>query len=183
MRLPLPPSRLAPLAGVSLTLALMATWFLLLRPVTFGGPAGYIIVSGHSMEPTLLTGDLAVTQRQPSYAVGDIVAFETEGGVVIHRIVGGDAVTGYQVKGDNKERPDLWRPRPEIIVGKVWFWVPQMGSALAFVRQPAIFAGLAAAFTFFIAYTTGPIWPGRRRQASSAAAAAPSATARSGPSS
>ena len=162
--------------GLLVTVALVATWITFLRPTWLGGPAGYVIVAGHSMEPSFQTGDLAITQRQPSYAVGDIVAFETEGGMVIHRIVGGDAPSGYQVKGDNKELPDLWRPRPDSIVGKVWLWVPQVGSALAFVRQPAILAGLAAALAFFLAFTAGPIRPGRRGEAPSAAAAAPSPT-------
>jgi signal peptidase len=167
--------------GLLVTVALVATWITFLRPTWLGGPAGYVIIAGHSMGPTFHTGDLAITQRQPSYAVGDVIAFETEGGVVIHRIVGGDAVAGYQVKGDNRELPDVWHPRPDSIGGKVWFWVPQVGSALAFVRQPAILAGLAAALAFFLAFTAGPTPPGRRRQAPSAAVAAPSATGGSDP--
>ena len=63
------------------------------RPGPFlGGPASYVIVSGHSMEPTLYTGDLVVVHQRDEYSVGDMVAFEIEGGSqVIHRIVGGSA--------------------------------------------------------------------------------------------
>jgi signal peptidase len=169
----LPRRRLARLTGLPLTAALLVVWFILLRPLTLGGPAGYIIVAGHSMEPSFWTGDLAITQRQATYAIGDVVAFSTEGGQVIHRIVGGDAVTGYEVRGDNKERPDLWRPRPDSIVGKVWLQVPQVGTLLVFVRQPAILAGLAAAIAFFLAFTASPVrWPGRRPAPPSATAAA-----------
>lgn len=162
------------------TVALVATWFAVLRPTWLGGPAGYVIVAGLSMEPAFHTGDLAITQRQPSYAVGDVIAFETEGGMVIHRIVEGDAVTGYRVKGDNRELPDVWRPRPDSIGGKVWLMVPQGGSLVAFVRQPAILAGLAAAVAFFFAFTARPTGLGRGRHAPSAAAA-PSGTGGSGP--
>jgi signal peptidase I len=146
--------------GLPLTIALFLAWFLVLRPVTLGGPAGYVIVAGVSMEPTFHTGDLAITQRRAAYQVGDVVAFSTEGGVVIHRIVGGDADQGFITQGDNRDQPDLWRPRPGEIVGAVWILVPGVGNALAFVRQPPILAALAAAIAFLLAFTAGP---GRRR--------------------
>lgn len=149
--------RLTALAGLSLTLAVCAAWFVLFRPVPLGGPAGYIIVTGHSMEPTFYTGDLAITQRQASYAIGDVVAFETEGGVAIHRIVGGDVLGGYRVKGDNNQLPDAWSPTPSSIIGRAWIWLPQVGSVLAFVGQPASLAGLAAAIAFFLVFTAGPV--------------------------
>jgi signal peptidase I len=158
--------------GLPLTCALFAVWFLLLRPLALGGPAEYVIVAGHSMEPTFLTGDLAVTQRQRAYAVGDIVAFKTSSGVVIHRIVGGDAVTGFITRGDNKPAADLWRPGPDSILGKVWFSIPGVGTALALVRQPAVLAAIAATVAFLLIFNSGPLrlpWSRRR-----AAARAPS---------
>lgn len=173
--------RRSTVVGLLVAVALVAAWLALLRPTWLGGPAGYVIVAGHSMEPAFHTGDLAITQRQPSYEAGDVIAFETEGGVVIHRIVGGDAVSGYQVKGDNREQLDPWRPRPMSIEGKVWLMLPQAGNLVAFVRQPAILAGLAAAVAFFLAFTAGPIPPGRRLRAPSPAGAAPSATRGSDP--
>ena len=54
----------AALAGLPLTTALFLAWFLLLRPVTLGGPVGYVIVAGVSMEPAFHTGDLAVLLGQ-----------------------------------------------------------------------------------------------------------------------
>jgi hypothetical protein len=56
--------RAAALAGLPLTTALFLAWFLLLRPVTLGGPVGYVIVAGVSMEPAFHTGDLAVLLGQ-----------------------------------------------------------------------------------------------------------------------
>ena len=167
--------------GLLVTVAIVAAWLTFLRPTWLGGPAGYVIVAGVSMEPAFHTGDLAITQRQPSYAVGDVIAFETEGGVVIHRIVGGDAAAGYQVKGDNRDLADVWQPRPDSIGGKVWLMVPQGGSLVAVVRQPAILAGLAAAVAFFLAFTASPAGPGRRLRTPSSAGVAPSATGGSDP--
>jgi signal peptidase len=173
---PLPSRRsAAALAGLPLTIALFLAWFLLLRPVTLGGPVGYVIVAGVSMEPAFHTGDLAITQRRATYQVGDVVAFSTEGGVVIHRIVGGDATQGFVMQGDNRELPDLWRPRPDDIVGAAWILIPGAGRALAFVRQPAVLASLAASVVFFLAFTAGPIWP-RRRGAAPASPAKPPST-------
>ncbi len=162
----------AVLAGLPLTVALGVAWFVLLRPVTLGGPAGYVIVSGPSMEPTFDSGDLAITQRRASYAVGEIVAFETGGGLVIHRIIGGDASTGYEVRGDNRDQPDFWHPRPADIVGAVWIRVPGTGNVIALLRQPPTLAGLAAAVAFFIVFTAGPVRPRRRGSGPSGAVAA-----------
>lgn len=165
--------RLAKLAGLPLTFTLVAIWFCLLRPVTLGGTAGYVIVAGHSMEPAYWTGDLAITQRQTAYAIGDVIAFSTDGGVVIHRIVGGDAAGGYRTRGDNREAADIWQPRPDAVIGKVWLHVPAAGNLLAMARQPGVLAGTAAAVAFLLAFTAGPLrLPWRRAAQPSTAALA-----------
>ena len=130
-------------AAITLALlGLLLGWFLLFRPSALGGPASYIMVSGPSMEPVLHGSDLAVTRKQDSYAIGDIVAFRVpkgepaEGGMVIHRIVGGNAEEGFVMQGDNKNAPDLWRPTADDVVGRMWFRVPRAGLFLTFLRQP-----------------------------------------------
>ena len=132
-------------AAISLALlGLFVGWFLLLRPSVLGGSASYIIVSGQSMEPTLHGSDLAVLQKRSDYRPGDIVGFRVpegepgERGMIIHRIVGGNAEEGYIVQGDNKNRPDFWRPRPDDILGKMWVHVPGAGRWFDFLRQPLI---------------------------------------------
>lgn len=138
----------APRALLALAaLAAVVAWWLLLRPVSLGGPATYVIVSGRSMEPQLRSGDLALVRKHASYEVGDLITFQAEGREVIHRIVGGDATDGFVVQGDNNPSPDIWRPRPNEIVGAKWFSVPAGGRALALLRQPANFAILMAALT------------------------------------
>lgn len=137
--------------ALALAVALVPLWLAILRPVTLGGPAGYTIVSGPSMRPTLDSGDLVVTRQQRSYEIGDVVVYEVPpdepgaGVHIIHRVVGGSAHTGYELKGDNRDGVDPWRPRPGDIVGEVRLTVPQGGEVLLFLRTGlglAILAGL-----------------------------------------
>ncbi len=130
-------------AAISLALlGLLLGWFLLFRPTVLGGPASYVIVSGQSMAPTLHGSDLAVLQKRSDYRPGDIVAFRVpegepgEGATVIHRIVGGSTEDGFVMQGDNKERPDLWRPGDDDILGRMWFSVPGGGQLLVRLLEP-----------------------------------------------
>ncbi|HSL33972.1 MAG TPA: signal peptidase I [Candidatus Limnocylindrales bacterium] len=141
--------------------AVLAAWFVLLRPTSLGGPAGYLWVNGTSMEPTLASGDLVVVRQQGAYGPGDIVGFRVPdgepgaGALVIHRIVGGSASDGFVTQGDNKPRPDEWRPTGADVVGAQWFVLPGAGPAITFVRQPAVFAALAAAAVVFLVMAGG----------------------------
>ena len=146
-------SRPARLALTGATVALVVAWVLLLRPQLLGGPASYVIVSGHSMEPALQTGDLVLALERSSYRVGDVVAFRIPkgdpgaGALVIHRITGGSARTGYVTRGDNRDGPDEWRPKPADVLGKRVFAVPRVGLLFGWVQTPfgfALAAGLAA---------------------------------------
>jgi signal peptidase len=142
-------------------LAFLLAWFFLFRPVSLGGPASYILVSGDSMEPTLDSGDLVLVRQQGNYGNGDIVAFKVpegepgEGAIVIHRIVGGSPDEGFVMQGDSKERPDLWHPAKDDIVGKMWFSVPAAGRFLAFLRAPLLLAGLASGVAVFLVLIGG----------------------------
>ena len=94
------------LLGNVVVLGLLVVWFLLLGPTAFGGPAGYIEVSGHSMDGTYKTGDLILTRDQDTYAKGDIVTFKVYDGAgqVIHRIIGGNGETGLHHPGRQQPR-------------------------------------------------------------------------------
>ena len=129
--------------------ALAGLWAITLRPDFLDGPAGYIIVSGKSMEPTFYTGDLVVTKAQGSYEVGDVVAFRAEGGNVIHRIIGGDGVSGFDMQGDNNDWVDAWKPRTEDIIGKRWLHLEGAGDRLQDLRRPHMFAALVAGMASF----------------------------------
>ena len=132
-------------AGNVVVLGLLGVWFLLLGPTAFGGPAGYIEVSGHSMDGTYKTGDLILTRDQDTYAKGDIVTFKVYDGAgqVIHRIIGGNGETGYTTQGDNNPDPDPWHPTDEEIVGKSWHRFEGKAWMLHLPQRPW-FAGVAA---------------------------------------
>jgi signal peptidase I len=63
------------LAGLLLSLALLAVGWWLLGPVQLGGPTGFAIVNGNSMEPRLERGDLVLVRKRSSYDVGDVVLY------------------------------------------------------------------------------------------------------------
>jgi signal peptidase len=69
-------------------------------PVQFGGPTGYTIVSGHSMEPVYHPGDLLITRSQQHYQPGQIVVYTIPAGApaagfhVVHRLIAGSGMPG-----------------------------------------------------------------------------------------
>lgn len=97
-----------------------------------------IVLTG-SMEPTINPGDivlLAPTPRtQPE--LGDIAAYTARRfsgesvGIFTHRIIGGDPVNGWLMKGDNNPTPDVQKPKAEDISGVVFFVIPWIGKLMA----------------------------------------------------
>ena len=126
-----------------------------------GSPLSYVVVAGHSMQPTLHLGDVVVLGRSSSYRKGEVVAYKVPAGgpgaglMVIHRIVGGNPRDGYVMRGDNKQFNDPWRPRPRDVVGRELFVVPKLGLAIRYVRSPLGFAALAGLLTMTIMLAGG----------------------------
>jgi signal peptidase len=97
-----------------------------------------IVLTG-SMEPTIKPGDivlLAPTPRtQPK--LGDIAAYTARRfsgesvGIFTHRIIGGDPVNGWVMKGDNNPTPDVQKPKAADISGVVFFVIPWIGKLMA----------------------------------------------------
>jgi signal peptidase len=144
--------RLLRIAATVAFVGVLAGWAVFLRPQYLGGNTGYIFVSGTSMEPRMHSGDVVVVARRPSYRIGDVVAYRVPAGepaagrVVIHRIRGGSASTGYIMRGDNRRSDDLWRPRPKDIVGHERLRIPAAGRAARIALSPlglGIICGLA----------------------------------------
>jgi signal peptidase I len=140
--------RLSSFAG---PLILLGLWVVFLRPLSLGGNATYIVIRGSSMLPALENGDLVITRATAAYEVGDALAYRVPQGeigagtIVIHRIIGGDGEAGYTLQGDNNNAPDPWHPRLGDAVGKLTLTVPGVGRMIAFVHQPVMLGGLAAA--------------------------------------
>jgi len=160
--------------STALFVGLVVVWLVALRPQFLGGPSGYIIVSGTSMEPALHTGDLVVTKRRGDYRVGEVVAYRIPRGqagggrVVIHRIKGGSASRGYVTRGDNRDADDLWRPTPADVLGAQQARVPAAGRVARAILTPVglgLLAGLAA--VVLIAPGPGQPEPSERRRCAS----------------
>ena len=115
--------RVAKAASLAFVAAVIVVWAVTLRPQALGGPAIFVAVRGSSMLPTYEHGDLVVVQSAAGYKVGEVVAYRVpagevgEGRVVIHRIVAGDATSGFTLQGDNNSAPDPWHPRQAEMVG------------------------------------------------------------------
>jgi signal peptidase len=141
-------------AGISLMILVCLFWAQYLRPQSLGGKAAYVLVSGKSMLPRYHTGDLVLVEQQPSYHVGQLIAYRVPkgdpmaGAQVIHRIIGGDAKHGFIVKGDNRTAPDVWHPKPGDIVGAKALRIPNAVILLQFLRSPIFLGLLAACFVF-----------------------------------
>jgi signal peptidase len=141
------------IAPIAVLIGIAICWFFLARPEQLGGPIGYLLVSGSSMEPGYETGDLVLTRRRDGYGTGDIVGFRIpegrvdSGHLVIHRIVGGDGVDGYVTQGDNNGFQDPWHPTADDVIGKAWIVVPGGQTYVDAITTPQAFI----AFTMFLA--------------------------------
>lgn len=96
-----------------------------------------IVLTG-SMSPTINPGDIILLanpqQMQPH--IGSIVAYTAKRfdgspvGIFTHRIIGGDAASGFIVKGDANPTPDIQHPRISDISGVQFFTIPWLGKIL-----------------------------------------------------
>src|SRR3954469_11442685 len=140
--------------STALLIGVVLFWAFALRPQALGGPAGYVLVSGHSMLPRFHTGDMVLVEKHSSYHVGQVVAYRVPkgdpmaGAQVIHRIIGGNPKTGWIVQGDNRTAPDVWRPKNGDIVGAKAVRLPNAVLIMQFLRSPVLLGLLAACFAF-----------------------------------
>ena len=136
--------------------AFIAAWAIFLRPAFLGGPMTYVIVAGHSMEPTLHTGDLVVARRQSTYRRGDVIAYRImknqagAGTLVVHRVVGGSSLDGYVTRGDNRRYRDPWHPKPADIAGKMSLHARRLGMIPVFSHTTLGMALIGALAGFLV---------------------------------
>jgi signal peptidase I len=142
------------LAGAAVVLLLVALWVVFLLPAGLRGTASYLIVSGNSMDDTYASGDLVIVRESGAYGVGDVIGYQVPEGepgaghLVIHRIVGGDPEQGFVTQGDNNDQPDLWRPRPQDVLGRSFLHLPGTGPLLIRLRTPVGLGLLAGLLSF-----------------------------------
>jgi signal peptidase len=106
------------------------------------GYRGFIVLSG-SMEPLIPTGAVVFTKRiSPSTLhIGDIITFISptrNHEFITHRIVNitnkKDLLT-FDTKGDKNKSKDTWILTQGGVVGKVVYFVPEIGYALSFISS------------------------------------------------
>src|ERR1041384_223127 len=136
-----------------LGIVLALSWFVWLRPTSLGGRASYVVVQGHSMDPTYHDGDLVIVREEDHYAKGDIIAFRAGGDFddptrVIHRIVGSAGHGRFTTQGDNRPTTDPWTPGPKDIIGRAVFHVPRVGAIAFDAGRPQVLAALGGAAVF-----------------------------------
>jgi len=118
---------------LALVVVMAVSIFILPR---FGGFMFDVVLSG-SMEPELSVGGVLaikpVESRQIS--VGDIVAYSSGGEKVIaHRVIEVQPDGYFITKGDANEDPDVSPVPASSVVGEVFFHLPYLGYAAAFVK-------------------------------------------------
>lgn len=119
--------------------AVVAVLAALLWPVGLGGCTSFTVVSGRSMEPTYLTGDVVIA-RCGEPVVGDVVIYrpaELDGSRIIHRIIGGDA-SGWHLQGDNNDFVDPFTPTGSEVVGIARVHLPRIGLVVSWAENPLV---------------------------------------------
>jgi signal peptidase len=102
---------------------------------------GYVkarVVLTGSMAPAIKSGDIVILiptkYKEPK--INDVVAYTgkrfdgSSVGVFTHRIIDGDATTGFIVKGDANPSPDVQKPTLADVSGIVVFTIPFIGQFL-----------------------------------------------------
>lgn len=102
------------------------------------GYRAFIVMSG-SMESTINTTDIVITkQQQDNFKIGDIIAFQDNSVVTVHRIVdistNGEEVL-YETKGDNNNTADQKKVKSSEIKGKVVYRISKMGKVILFIHS------------------------------------------------
>ncbi len=115
------------------------------------GYRAMVVVSG-SMEPEIRVGDVVVSApNTDGVEVGDIVAYATPQGIIVHRVVSKEVKDGelvYRTKGDANNAVDPWVVPKESIIGEVTAIIPYVGYPMYLIASAL--GGFAQATTALI---------------------------------
>ncbi len=102
-------------------------------PMPFG--VGISVVLTGSMVPTLNVNDVVVVKSSDSYSVGDIVVFQKDGDMVIHRLIEYDEAEGMiKTKGDANNVDDGYTSI-DAVKGKYLFKIGFIGVIVNAVKS------------------------------------------------
>jgi len=102
-------------------------------------------------------------------AVGQVITFQTPGGLVTHR-VRGFARGGFTTQGDANRTPDPWTVRRVHVIGLVSLGIAGGGYVLVFLQQPTavlslVLLAISVTFAWSLFFSTpkpGGLDPGAR---------------------
>ena len=98
-----------------------------------GGFRSYLVQSG-SMEPSIMTGDIIVINRQKQYFNNDVITFkDSQERVITHRIVdiNQDKIS---TKGDANRTSDPETINQNMVLGKVIVVISKLGYVVSFTK-------------------------------------------------
>ncbi len=130
--------------GQGLAWGLLAVAVYFLWPASMGGGTSLVIVSGQSMEPTYSSGDLIVA-RKGEPQIGDVIVYAPSslgGAQVVHRIIAGDAESGWILQGDNNNFVDPFYPVDDEVRGIVHIHVPRVSAVTSWLLNPLMWLGV-----------------------------------------
>jgi len=120
-------------------LAVLAGLWWLFAPTTLGGYDTYAMVSGPSMWPRLVTGDLVILRPAAHLRPGEIAGYRAPElmAPIVHQII---AVHDgrFTFKGVNNAFDDPSHPTKREIVGRLWLDLGRSAPLLRFVKEPPV---------------------------------------------
>ncbi len=129
-------------AVLLLIIVVLSSLVILATTRTQLGGLKLLVVTSGSMEPSIDTGSLVLSQTQSEYDVGQVVTYHsqiTSSDLITHRIVdkhlsGGEAQ--FVLQGDANPTQDVQTIPASAIVGRVVFLLPWIGYLIAFLKTP-----------------------------------------------
>ena len=117
------------------------------------GVRPYAVQTG-SMEPEIMTGSLCFVNHKAAYesiTIGDIIAFKLESGMMVtHRVVE-ISEEGLITKGDANNAVDANVITDVEYVGKTFYWIPNIGYLMMFIRtRRGIIISVSVFLIFFL---------------------------------
>ena len=104
-----------------------------INKITKIGPYSSFVVTGGSMYPNLIEGDLIIVKKEDSYKVEDVITYRNdENGITTHRIIRIED-DKYYTKGDSNNYEDGYFILKEDIYGKVKYRIEKINKLIEFI--------------------------------------------------
>jgi signal peptidase len=148
--------------AVLLLATIALVWYL--WPAALGGNTHFVVVQGHSMEPTFHLGDIIIVRANEHPKVGDIIVYEVPkdepaaGMMIVHRVKSIRPDGTLETQGDNRKEPDPFQPTAANVMGSPVRAIPHLGRLIGLSTKPVIVGAAAGGLTIFV------LWPSKPRQ-------------------